>query len=151
MKKTRFCGAVLILLLTLQILPVSAEEAEFVVENGTLTAYNGGGGDVAVPDGVTAIGDYAFFHCRALARVVLPEGVRAINRFAFYDCAALESVVLPEGLQTIGDGAFGRCEQLGRVAFPSSLQSIGKYAFEACRAGRNRNRQRVPNGARRHA
>ena len=34
--------------------------SDFVIENGVLTKYVGPGGDVAVPEGVTEIGENAF-------------------------------------------------------------------------------------------
>ena len=39
---------------------------DFVIEDGVLKKYNGPGGDVVVPEGVTAIGANAFTGCTGL-------------------------------------------------------------------------------------
>ena len=46
---------------------------EFVIENGTLKKYVGPGGDVVIPDGVTEIGEKAFWMCCNLVRIVIPD------------------------------------------------------------------------------
>ena len=42
-----------------------AQESEFTITNGVLTAYNGAGGEVVIPEGVSKIGDNAFKDCIA--------------------------------------------------------------------------------------
>ena len=42
-----------------------SDPKDFIIENGVLTEYTGPGGDVAVPDGVTTIGDCAFWTAAA--------------------------------------------------------------------------------------
>ena len=39
---------------------------DFVIENGVLEKYTGPGGDVVIPEGVTSIGDSAFWDAEAL-------------------------------------------------------------------------------------
>lgn len=46
---------------------------EFVIENGTLKKYVGPGGEVVIPDGVTEIGEKAFWMCCNLVRIVIPD------------------------------------------------------------------------------
>ena len=36
---------------------------DFVIEEGILKEYNGKGGNVIIPDGVTRINDAVFFNC----------------------------------------------------------------------------------------
>ena len=55
----------------------------FVIKNGVLTKYTGPGGDVAIPAGVTKIGDYAFEDCTGLTSVTIPESVTTIDKSVF--------------------------------------------------------------------
>ena len=63
---------------------------------------------------------------------VIPEGVTAIADFAFYDCTLLPSIDIPEGVTSIGYAAFGCCNWLTSVTIPSSVTSIGDIAFIGC-------------------
>ena len=44
--------------------------------------------------------------------VVIPEGITVIGNSAFYDCISLESVVIPSSVETIGITAFSGCLSL---------------------------------------
>ena len=39
---------------------------DFIIVGGMLKKYNGAGGDVVIPEGVTEIGDNAFFGCTSI-------------------------------------------------------------------------------------
>ena len=52
---------------------------DFVIEDGVLKRYIGSGGDVAIPDGVISIGNYAFRCCDNLTSVTIPDGVASIG------------------------------------------------------------------------
>ena len=69
--------------------------SDFLIEDGVLVDYCGQGGDVRIPDGVTAIGVNAFRSCEGLRSVVIPAGVARIERDAFARCRALTHVCLP--------------------------------------------------------
>ena len=51
---------------------VDTDAPEFDIENGVLVRYNGADSDVEIPDGVTAIGEYAFYD-KKVQRVSLPD------------------------------------------------------------------------------
>ncbi|MBO4216562.1 MAG: leucine-rich repeat protein [Clostridia bacterium] len=87
---------------------------------------------VTVPDSVTSIGDYAFYHCEGLTSVTVPDNVTAIGEGAFFHCEGLTSVTVGNGVTAIGDWAFSCCEGLASVTIPVSVTSIGKYAFKDC-------------------
>ena len=105
---------------------------DFVIENGVLKKYQGQGGDVVIPEGVTSIGASAFSGCSSLASVVIPEGVTSIGDEAFYYCQSLTSVVIPEGVTSIGGEAFKYCSSLTSVVIPKGVKSIGNWAFSGC-------------------
>lgn len=88
-------------------------------------------GSYAIPQGVTSIGDYAFYGCSALESITLPDSVTSIGECAFYDCDALTRVTLPDGVVSIGDEAFCSCGALTRIVVPASVTSIGEDALSS--------------------
>lgn len=110
---------------------------------------------VTIPNSVSNIGDFAFFHCEYLKSVYMPSsvttiGIRAfsncirlqslvisdsvttIDKHAFSECVTLQSVTLPDFVSYLGDHAFYDCEGLKTVTVPSTLLSIGEEAFDEC-------------------
>ena len=63
-------------------------------------------GAFRVPDGVTRIGDSAFFDCTSLTSVIIPKSVTSIGSLAFLGCIRLTNVTIPDGVTSIGDAAF---------------------------------------------
>jgi len=84
----KMVAVLLCLVLCIGMVPAFAADAapEFDIQNGVLKQYNGDGGKVVVPDGVTAIGAGAFKECKTLTSVVLPDSVVSIGRNAFASC-----------------------------------------------------------------
>lgn len=87
---------------------------------------------ISVGEGITSIGDLAFYGCGRVTAVTLPATVTTIGARAFKDCTALTGVRLPEGLTAIGEAAFESCEKLTGIRLPEGLTSIGNYAFYRC-------------------
>ncbi len=135
-------------------------KSEFVIENRTLIAYKGLGGDVVIPDdeGILYIGAYAFclyetdqnielgdddFDANkipgkneTLRSVVIPEGVEEIQKYAFYMCSGLEKVVLPSSIKNIREFAFTNNKALNDIDL-RNVQVIGRNAFSGCTSLRN--------------
>jgi hypothetical protein len=103
-------------------------------EKGVLTRYTGSGGEVTVPEGVTAIGRVSFSKHVKVTAVTLPASVREIGFWAFANCTGLTSITLPEGLTNIGQYAFTSCGSLASVSIPASVKSIESGAFSNCAA-----------------
>lgn len=82
-----------------------------------------------IPNGVTSIGDGAFFCCSGPTSIIIPGSVISIGKNAFRSCNGLESVVISEGVKTIGESAFKTCPNLSRVELPSTITSIDEGAF----------------------
>lgn len=107
-------------------------ENDFVITFGKLTHYRGSSPVVIVPEGVTKIGNSAFYNNTLVTKIILPNSVTEIGKSAFYGCRSLESVILPSGLTKIGDFAFNSCTGLKNIDIPDSVFKIGKYAFAWC-------------------
>jgi len=69
---------------------------------------------------------------RAVVNVAIPQGVVYIDEYAFSGCSKLQSVDLPEGLEEIGRYAFGDCRGLSEIAIPASVRWISNTAFSGC-------------------
>ncbi len=70
--------------------------------------------------------DYSF------KKLVIKDGVTSIGNYAFYYCHDLVSVVIPNSVTTIGQGAFAFCSSLTNVTIPASVTKIGDaflYSF----------------------
>ncbi len=107
-------------------------------EGTTLIAYPNGrvneDGSVILPEGISTIGEFAFYGSWDMTSIEIPEGVTRINESAFASCSNLTSVKLPDGLASIGDSAFRFCSKLTDINLPNGLKSIGEYAFYSCDA-----------------
>lgn len=90
---------------------------------------------VIMPEGLTSIGDWAFFGCSGLTGdLKIPDSVRIIGESAFSNCKGLNGqLYLPTGLRQIGEQAFYLCSGLtGDLKIPNSVTSIGIWAFGEC-------------------
>ena len=87
---------------------------------------------VVIPDSVTSIGDYAFDGCEFLTDIVFSDRITSIGNDAFGNCKSLSSLILPDSVTSVGDYAFDGCSSLRSVVIPDSVTSIGKFAFNWC-------------------
>ena len=88
--------------------------------------------NIHIPENVTSIGERAFEGCRSLTSIHIPEGVTSIGERAFEGCRSLTSIHIPEGVTSIGDSAFFYCTSLTRIVIPEGVTSIGESAFSGC-------------------
>ena len=90
-------------------------------------------GVFAVPDGVTDIGENAFFKCTNLTEIRIPQKITKIRYGTFKGCSSLTKVELPEGATQIHEKAFQDCINLTKVKLPDTLMEIDSEAFSNCR------------------
>ena len=101
-----------------------------------------------VDDGVTSLGDCVLHgfdgkhDAESLEEVTLPEGLTYLGNYAFFGAAKLKSITLPGTLTTksitlpgtlttIGIGAFDGCAGLTDITIPSNVKTIKEGAFGA--------------------
>ena len=87
---------------------------------------------VVVEDGITNVGNYAFYFCENLTSLTLPDSITSIGDSAFDTCRGLTNITIPEGVTNIGDCAFYDCSNLTSITIPDSVTSIGNGVLEAC-------------------
>ncbi len=100
-------------------------------EQTILVGYNGNDTEIVIPSTVTEIGD-GVFRYTDITSVELPEGLTIIGENAFYYCTSLTTIELPSSVTTIDDGAFAFCYSLELEELPESLEYIGSEAFRSC-------------------
>jgi len=90
--------------------------------------------DYDIPDTVTGIDNYAFYHCFKLDKISISDTVTSIGEMAFDWCTDLVGVSIGKGVSSIPKYAFGRCSSLTEVIIYGEVNNIDQYAFEGCRA-----------------
>ena len=89
-----------------------------------------------IPEGVTAIGDNAFWGIDIPETFLIPNTIISIGNHAFHGFGII-NLELPESTQWIGESAFELCQSLTSLTLPASLTHIGDKAFCNCRQLRN--------------
>lgn len=87
---------------------------------------------IVVGEGITSVGNYAFYMMSALKEVTLPKTLTSIGDYAFAFSSSLENVTIPVGVSSIGKGAFEGCGDLSAIFVPSTVTSLGERAFAYC-------------------
>lgn len=87
---------------------------------------------VTIPEGMTDIGERAFYHCGGLKGAAIPGSVKSVGDRAFEGCRLMTGAVISEGVESVGAYAFSGCESLTDVTVPGSVRSVGGCAFENC-------------------
>ena len=111
---------------TIENLPVIAIGAEAFRESSVV--------NVTISEGVTSVGDSAFYDCIDLKTVVLPETLTSLGANAFFFCESLTQVNLPAGITRLEADTFACCSALEQITLPENLTVIDDYAFFECTA-----------------
>ena len=87
---------------------------------------------IDVENGVTSIGNYAFYDCIYVESVKLPDTLVKIGEYAFYNLKLLNSIDLPNNIEKIGQAAFIFCKSIESIRIPNKLQVLEKSIFSNC-------------------
>ena len=92
---------------------------------------------VIIPEGVTSVGDGAFYCCFNIVDVSLPSTLVSVGSEAFYGQIYSNAAVSFEkctSLETIGANAFFGCYGIDDVTLPDTIKYIGEDAFTQTKA-----------------
>lgn len=83
--------------------------------------------DIVLPEGVTRIGQGAFYNCTSLVNINMPSTVTEIGPHAFNNCSKMTMpLIMPENVTSIGNSAFKGCTGLTSVYWNAiSIDGIG--------------------------
>lgn len=89
--------------------------------------------EIAIPNTVTEIKNYAFYSMENLSTATLPDTVTTIGKYAFADCGNLEKINIPDSITTINANAFENCVKLESISLGKNLVTLGAEAFRGCK------------------
>jgi hypothetical protein len=86
---------------------------------------------LVIEEGITYIGNFAFYGCIHLAAITFPCSVTTVGTASFMQCSSLSTVFFPTYQSTtVGSFAFSDCTNL--VSFTGSISTIKDNAFRNC-------------------
>ena len=83
-----------------------------------------------IPNGVTTIGEEAFYRCTGLTSIDIPNSVKSIEKYAFR-CSGLTSVSIPSNVKNIDKSVFEECLNLSSVTLSEGIETLGYGLFSA--------------------
>lgn len=121
---------------------------ELAVTNGSFISFQTKGkeweagiddeydGTVTIPEAVRykgkvypvkGIGNYTFYQCRKLRKVLIPNTVEEIKEKAFESCESLKTLQMPENLELVEANPFVGCRSLKSFQAPEGTRMKGQY------------------------
>ena len=99
---------------------------------GSHAFRDSGAESIALPEGVTSIGDHAFYDNDRLKEITLPQSLTSIGWYAFSDCFALGKIAIPDGVTELPYRLFFFCTELKEVALGAKTEKIDTSVFRLC-------------------
>ena len=87
---------------------------------------------LVVEEGITGIGEYAFYYCENLKKINLPNSLIRIGVSSFAGCSSLTDVEIPVAVKYIEHSAFAYCRNIRHVQILSAKIEIAAFAFGYC-------------------
>ena len=70
-----------------------------------------------------------FAYHKVVETIVIEEGVTSVGDWAFWQFTALKSVTIPKSIKIVGTGAFGQCQALESVTYNGSEKDWSSIAI----------------------
>lgn len=67
---------------------------------------------INILEGVTTIGNNAFYGCEKITTLTIPEGVSTIGSYALFNCMKLAFISIPKSMTSFGNEVWGGCFSL---------------------------------------
>ena len=103
------------------VLPAGLTKLESDIFSGCLALK-----EIAIPEGVTLIGNGAFRDCKALTELALPQGLKKIESYVFIGCTGLSYIDIPDGVETIDGHIVNEPTQLRCTLGSSAAIALSK-------------------------
>ena len=84
---------------------------------------------VTLPSTLTAIREYGFNNLRSLEQITLPNNLRILEFCAFSECVALKSIVLPDSVTTVETNVFSNCYALTSAVLSNGMKTVPSSMF----------------------
>ena len=84
--------------------------------------------NTTIPNGVTSVGNNAFYNCSGLTSITIPNSVTKIGWSAFQNCSSMTSITISNSLIYVGENAFEGCSNLSSVHI-TDLEAWCKISF----------------------
>jgi len=97
-------------------------------------SYRESVGAIVVSEGITEVGERAFYWCTNCTEVTLPDSLIAIREYGFNNLRALQYITLPPKLEILEFCAFSECTALQTITIPDSVHTVESSAFSNCTA-----------------
>lgn len=110
--------------------PWFKKQTGMVIINDLLYRYKGKEKDIVIPDGISVIGEYAFYHNEDLETVEFPDSIVEIGSYSFAHCNKIKEITIPENVKFVGVMAFNDCELLESITVKSRDIQFGRWAFD---------------------
>lgn len=85
---------------------------------------------ISIPDGVSYIGDSAFFQMTSLSEAAIPSSVSKMESNLFNSCSSLTSLTLNNSPEVIPTGFVQSCSSLISFEIPSSVKKLEVGIFD---------------------
>ena len=95
------------------------EMKDYGFKNGTLTTPWSSKREqienIVISEGITTIGESAFWGCYSLTSIIIPNSVAGIGEYAFSECSSLTTATLPKRFENQKDDIFRYCDDLKTI------------------------------------